>query len=48
MAAGDRGKRAGPYLAVDVGGTKIQASLVEEAGTILGRWRPPRRSSLPG
>jgi len=41
MSLGDRGKRAGPYLAVDVGGTKIQASLVEETGTILGQERAP-------
>ncbi|MFH1266198.1 MAG: ROK family protein [Planctomycetota bacterium] len=27
------------YLGVDVGGTKIQASLMEESGTILGRHR---------
>jgi glucokinase len=29
------------YLGVDVGGTKVQASLVEEAGTILGREKAP-------
>ena len=29
------------YLGVDVGGTKIQASLVAESGTILGRQRQP-------
>jgi glucokinase len=29
------------YLGVDVGGTKIQASLVEESGTILGQERCP-------
>jgi len=39
MAAGDRGKRARLYLAVDVGGTKIQASLVEESGAIQSRER---------
>jgi len=39
MSAGDRGKKSGPYLAVDVGGTKIQASLVEETGKIVGQER---------
>ena len=39
MSAGDRGKKSGPYLAVDVGGTKIQASLVEESGKIVGQER---------
>jgi len=29
------------YLAVDVGGTKIQASLVKESGVILGRTKQP-------
>ena len=29
------------YLGVDVGGTKVQASLVQECGTILGRRRCP-------
>jgi len=29
------------YLGVDVGGTKIQASLIEESGTIRGRQRNP-------
>jgi glucokinase len=39
MAEGGRAKKARLYLSVDVGGTKIQASLVEETGTILGRQR---------
>ncbi len=39
MSTGDRGRKVRQYLAVDVGGTKIQASLVEETGTILGRER---------
>lgn len=39
MAEGERAKKARLYLSVDVGGTKIQASLVEETGTILGRQR---------
>jgi glucokinase len=34
-----RGKRARYYLGVDVGGTKILATLVEESGTILARER---------
>ena len=29
------------YLGVDVGGTKVQASLVEETGTILAREKAP-------
>jgi len=29
------------YLGIDIGGTKIQASLVEESGTIVGRQRCP-------
>lgn len=34
------------YLGIDVGGTKVQASLVEESGTILSsqRWPTPRGS----
>lgn len=39
MASGERSKRARLYLSVDVGGTKLQASLVEESGAILGRER---------
>ena len=31
--------RGGLYLGVDVGGTKVQASLVEESGAIIGRQR---------
>jgi glucokinase len=34
-------KRQRLYLGVDIGGTKIQASLVAESGTILGRQREP-------
>ena len=30
-----------PYLGVDIGGTKVQASLVRESGEILGRQRCP-------
>ena len=29
------------YLGVDIGGTKVQASLVEESGGIVGRLRCP-------
>lgn len=36
-----RNKKARAYLGVDVGGTKIQASLVDESGTVLGRQREP-------
>jgi glucokinase len=36
-----RVKRRRLYVGVDVGGTKIQASLVEEAGTIRGQVRRP-------
>jgi len=39
MGEGERAKKPRLYLSVDVGGTKLQASLVEEAGTILGRLR---------
>ncbi len=39
MSANERTKRSRLYLSVDVGGTKIQASLVEETGAILGRQR---------
>lgn len=39
MATGDRSKRARLYLGVDVGGTKIQVSLVEESGGIVKRDR---------
>jgi glucokinase len=34
-----KAKKSRLYLGVDVGGTKIQASLVEESGKILGRQR---------
>ena len=39
MANGDRSKKPRLYLSVDVGGTKIQASLVEESGVIQARER---------
>ncbi len=39
MATGDRTKKQRLYLSVDVGGTKIQASLVEETGVIQARER---------
>jgi len=39
MATGDRSRKVRLYLSVDVGGTKIQASLVEETGAILTRER---------
>ncbi len=39
MSAGNGGKKPRLYLGVDVGGTKIQASLVEESGSILARQR---------
>ena len=39
MAADNGGHEVRKYLGVDVGGTKIQASLVEESGVILGRER---------
>jgi glucokinase len=38
MARSDDGRRL--YVGVDVGGTKIQASLVAESGAILGHERP--------
>lgn len=38
MATGDR-KKSRVYVGVDVGGTKIQASLIEESGAILERER---------
>ncbi len=41
MGESFRSKKPRLYLAVDVGGTKLQASLVEETGTILGRQRDP-------
>ncbi len=39
MAAGEKAKKGRLYLGVDVGGTKIQASLMEESGAILRRQR---------
>lgn len=36
---GRQNRPARTYVGVDIGGTKIQASLVEESGTILGRER---------
>lgn len=39
MGESVRAKKPRLYLSVDVGGTKLQASLVEETGTILGRQR---------
>ncbi len=41
MTTGERGKKTRLYLGVDVGGTKIQASLVDESGAILGCERCP-------
>ena len=41
MAAGDHVHRIRLYLGVDVGGTKIQASVAEESGAIRGRQRCP-------
>ena len=41
MAADKEKKKARMYLGVDVGGTKIQASLVDEGGMILRRKRFP-------
>ncbi|MGQ9573823.1 MAG: ROK family protein [Thermoguttaceae bacterium] len=35
MATADKGKKTRLYLGIDVGGTKIQASLVEESGGLL-------------
>ena len=43
MADSDKEDKSGLYLGVDVGGTKIQASLVEESGSILAR----RRQATP-
>jgi len=47
MAAGKKAEKARRYVCVDVGGTKIQASLIEESGTILARERSdtPQKSS---
>ncbi len=39
MAAEKGTRKARSYLGVDVGGTKIQASLVEQSGAIVGRHR---------
>jgi glucokinase len=39
MSTGERTRKSRLYLSVDVGGTKLQASLVEETGAILGRER---------
>jgi len=39
MSAGERTKKHRVYLGIDVGGTKIQASLVEESGAVLNRQR---------
>ena len=48
MAAGKRTDKVRLYLGVDIGGTKIQASLVEESGTIVGRRRcPTPRDAAP-
>jgi glucokinase len=44
MAAKKKAERVPLYLGVDVGGTKIQASLVDEGGTILARRRRPTPS----
>jgi len=41
MAADRESRKVRSYLGVDVGGTKIQASLMEESGTILRRDRCP-------
>ena len=41
MAAGDHVSRVRLYLGVDIGGTKIQASVAEESGAIRGRQRCP-------
>ena len=41
MASEKAGNTVRSYLGVDVGGTKIQASLIEESGTIRGRERCP-------
>ncbi len=39
MATGERGKKTRLYLGIDVGGTKILASLAEESGATLDRHR---------
>jgi glucokinase len=41
MATGERHKKNRLYLGVDVGGTKMQASLVEESGVVVNRQRCP-------
>ena len=41
MAQTQDARKARLYLGVDVGGTKIQASLIEECGTVLARERRP-------
>ena len=41
MQPGDGTEPIRIYLGVDIGGTKIQASLVEESGAIVGRQRYP-------
>jgi len=41
MQPGDGTEPIRMYLGVDIGGTKIQASLVEESGATLGRQRYP-------
>jgi len=48
MAARKKAAKARLYLGVDVGGTKIQASLMEESGMLLGRERceTPREGGL--
>ena len=43
MAENDKGAKRRLYVGIDVGGTKIQASLVEESGAILAR----RRQATP-
>lgn len=49
MTDGKRVKKSRLYLAVDIGGTKIQSSLVEESGSILARERvrTPREGGSP-
>ena len=47
MATDKSADRERLYLGVDVGGTKIMASLVEESGRIIGRQRFPSPRDCP-